>query len=367
MIRKRIMPVLACLVLWASCGGDEAPPPEVIRPVRHEPVYATGAARERSFSGVAAAGVESRLSFRVPGRLEEVAVKVGDDVRRGARIARLDSRDFDLQVQEARASLERAQAEARRAASNYDRVRTLYENRNASRTDLDAARAAAESGEAAVRSAEKALQLAQSQRSYAVLEAPESGAIADVRVEAGENVSAGQVVALLTAGSDIEVRVAIPEVLISQIRENDEVVARFDALDGQTFEGRVTEVGVATTGVATTYPVIIRLDDPNDRVRSGMAAEVAFRFGSSNGRERIFAPPFAVGEDREGRFVFVVVPDSAEGYGVTQRRGVVAGDLTEEGLEILEGLGDGDLLVTAGVSKIRDGERVRLTAGGEAR
>ena len=111
---------------------------------------------------------------------------------------------------------------------------------------------------------------------------------------------------------------------------------------------------------ATTFPVTVRLERTVEGLRPGMAAEVAFRFESTDRRERVIVPLVAVGEDRNGRFVFVVQRvDSITG--VVLRRPVTVGELTtDEGFEILEGLVDGELVVTAGISRIADSMRVSL-------
>ncbi|MBD3403449.1 efflux RND transporter periplasmic adaptor subunit [candidate division GN15 bacterium] len=363
-MRRRFRAVTIGLVLLAGavslrCGSEEQAPEEVLRPVRYQPVYTTGGSRVRIFTGVAQASVESRLSFKVAGTVERVAVKVGDQVQADELVAALDPQDFRLQVQEAEAALEKARAEARNAAANYERVRQLYENMNASRSDLDAARAADESAKAQVEAAQNRLQLAQRQLDYTRLEAPIGGSIASVSIDVNENVAAGQAVALLTSGDRLEVEVAVPEILISQIREGQRVDVTFDALPGQTFPARVTEVGVAATGTVTTFPVTVLLEQAYDGLRPGMAAEVAFSFQTADGRERMLVPPFAVGEDREGRFVFTV-ERTGQAEGVVHRQPVQIGELTDQGLEILDGLSDGDLLVTAGVTKIDDGQRVKL-------
>ena len=345
--------------LGMSCGKEEAPPEPVIRPVRTLEVFATGGIRKRAFSGTSQAALESRLSFKVGGTISRVAVKVGDRVRAGQAIAELDPRDFELLVQDAEAGLKSTEAQARNAAANYSRVRALYENRNASRNELDAARAGSESAQAQVKSVQKKLELARLQRSYARLTSPVNGSIASVTAEENENVSPGQPIALLTSGSQLEVEVAIPEILIAQVREGDTVSIAFDALQGKQFSGTVTEVGVAAMGMATTFPVTVRQEQADPACRPGMAAEVTFRFGAKDGRERIWVPPVAVGEDRDGRFVFVVEHTDA-GFGRTHRRAVSVGDLAEEGIEILDGLRDGEQVVIAGVSRIRNGQRVRL-------
>ena len=127
---------LMMLVLLLSSCGEEQQVREVIRPVRYVQVFSTGGTRTRVFSGVAQAGLESRLSFRVPGTIKGVAVEVGDRVNAGDVIAALDPSDYELQVQQAEAGRANAQAQARNAESNYERVRRLYENENASTDTL---------------------------------------------------------------------------------------------------------------------------------------------------------------------------------------------------------------------------------------
>ena len=341
--------------------GDEPPPPPVVRPVRTEPVYATGGERTRFFSGTSRAAVESKLSFKVPGTIERVSVEVGDRVAVGQLIAALDDKDFQLQVQEAQAGLASAEAQARNAKANYARVQQLYENRNASRNDLDAARAGSESAQENVNSLAKRLELAQVQLGYTKLKAQFVGSIADVPAEQNENVNAGQPIVLLASGGRLEVEVAIPEVLIAQVREGDEVTVRFGAIKDVTFGAKVTEVGVVSTGAATTFPVTVRMDREDPACRPGMAAEVGFEFGGRGGREHIYVRGVAVGEDRQGRFVFVVKTDESGRTKAVRRAVSIKGDVGDGGLmEIVEGLDDGELVVTAGVSRIVDGQEVRL-------
>ncbi len=348
-----------------GCGGDPEAAQPIIRPVRYQEVVATGAKRQRSFSGTARAGVESQLGFRVPGSVQSVSVVVGDTVKKGQEIARLDATDLALSRQEAEATLSQALAAERKADADYDRIRGLYENQNAAKSDLDAARAQAESNRAQVAAARQRLALARRQLSYARLTAPVDGAIASVMVEANENVGSGTPVALLTSGSRPEVEVAMPGVLISEVREGAAAEVTFDALPGASYPAAITEVGVAATGAGATYPVTVRLTTDDSSVRSGMAASVTFRFESGDGEEKVFVPPVAVGEDRDGRFVFVLERGEGE-LGTARRRPVSIGDLTPEGIEIRDGLADGELLITAGVRRIQDGQQVKVLAAADA-
>lgn len=356
-------------LLLPGCGGETETEADVIRPVRWLEVTPAPEYRDRSLTGTARAGIESRLSFRVPGTVESVKVSVGDQVEKGDEIAHLDGTDAELRVRQAKAGADQAVAGKRRAEADYERVRGLYENDNAAKADLDAARAQAESSRSQLEAAQQALALANREMAYTRLRAPVGGAIASMQVEEGENVQAGQAVALLTSGSRPEVEVGMPELLIADIHEGDSVAVSFDALPGTARTATVTEVGVAGSG--STYPVTVRLDDEDPTIRSGMAATVKFRFarhGADHG-DRILLPAVAVGEDRDGRFVFVLKPAQQAGAGedlwISSRRAVSVGQLTPEGLEVQGGLEVGERVATAGLRRIRDGQTVRLLASGD--
>jgi multidrug efflux system membrane fusion protein len=348
----------------AGCGGEPPKAAPELRPVRTLVVEPTAGGVTRTLAGVARAGVESRLSFRVPGTVAAVEVALGDRVRRGEILARLDPTDYELKLEEAEAGLAQAEAGLRRAEADYERVRALYENENASKGELDAARAGAESAQAQMESGEKRLEQARQQVGYTVLRAPSDGDIAAVSVEVNENVGAGQQVFLHTAGAEPEIEVAVPEVLIAEVAVGQPVEARFDALPGRRLAAEITEVGVAATGGANTFQVTAGITEPAPEVRSGMAAEVTFTFAEERG-ERIVVPGVAVGEDRDGRFVFVLERGD-DGTGTARRRAVEIGEPVEGlgGIEILRGLSAGEEVITAGVRRLNDGMAVKILAAG---
>ncbi len=357
----RRIPLILLALSIPGCSREVPQSEEILRPVRSWTVIATGGSRTRTFSGTARAGQETDLSFRVPGKIVRLGVEVGDTVRAGSLIARLEEADFRIAVRRAEANLAQAQAAARNAAADLERVRSLYENDDVSRNELDAAMAGEQSSRAQEEAAAQSLAGARRQHSYTRLAAPVDGAIAAVPVEVNENVRQGQTVARMTSGSRPEVELAIPGVLISQIEEGGAVSVTFDALPEETFDAVVTEVGVASTSTGTTFPVTVRLRRDSRAVRSGMAANAKLRFAAGERREHICVPPHAVGEDRDGRFVFLLEESAEEGVGVVRRTAVeVAADLRPEGLEILAGLAEGQRLVTAGVRRLTDGQRVRL-------
>ncbi len=348
------------LALVACSEPDDIATEPALRPVRIAEVSTGGALRERSFSGVSQSSQESRMSFRVGGTVIDVPVQVGDALSQGQLIARLNSSTYDLTVQQAEASLAQATANQRSSDSSYERAKELYTNNNASRNDLDSARASAESAEAQARSAAKALEIARLDRSYTRLTAPADCTVASIDVEINENVTAGSEVAKVTCGDSIEVRLGVPESLIGGLRQGMAARVSFNALPEQRFTGRVTELGVASTGNTATFPLVVRLDASSSELRPGMAAEVAFEF-QSDGANALTVPSAAVVNDERGSFVFLAVP-SSNGQATIERRTVRTGELTANGVEILEGLVAGDRVVTAGISVIRDGQTVLLPA-----
>jgi RND family efflux transporter MFP subunit len=318
----------------------------------------------RTFSGIVKSGTESKLSFKVGGTVQQVAVEIGSRVRAGQLLVKVDPTDYEIQVREAENARDLARANEIQARANYERVMALWENRSTSKSNLDAARGAYESAHEQDNIAKKRRKLARNQLEYTELRAPVTGAISDVRIEKNENVQPGQPVVVLTSGSDLEVKIAMPEILIAQIREGEDVEVKLDAVPGKTFQAKVTEVGVASTTYSTTYTVMVRMVETDPDIRPGMAAEASFTFEATSERECFMVPPVAVGEDRLGRYVFVVQP-SDSGLGIVRKKPVEIGELTPDGLEIFEGLNDGDYLVTAGVSRIQDSLKVRFNRPGE--
>ena len=352
--------VLLAAGLGAGCGGEEAVPAPVIRPVRYAQAVVAGLEQSRTFAGVARAASEQELAFRVGGTVTAVEIAVGSPVRRGQVLARLDSGDLELRRQQAAAGLAQARAQARNARASYERAAALWERDNASMSDLDAARASYESAEASVTSAATALRLAEQQVAYTRLLAPADGSVSRIAVEAHEAVGAGQtVLVVIDTGGRPEVEVTVPEDFIGALRTGRPAQVVFGARPGRIYGATVSEVGPAAAG-AGGFPVIVRLDDAAG-VRPGMAAEVTFRMESGAGSAGVvLVPPEAVGQDQRGRFVYVLVTSDTGHVATAERRTVKTGVLTPDGLEILQGVGDGEYVATAGLRTLAPGQPVRL-------
>ena len=350
----------ALLLLAGACEKPEPPQAPLLRSVRYTVVNSESGTHGRTFSGRVRASNQSRLSFQVGGRIKRVAVKVGARVERGDPIAVLDATDFDLQIQEARASAAQARAQAEGASANYERVRALYERKNASTQDLDNARAQRDSTRSVLNATNQTIKRLQRQLGYATLSAPGAGTISELSAEANEVVGAGQVIGLLQVGEQLEVRIDLPESQIRVVEQGAEGQVRCDAAGEPELTATVHEVGVPTAG-GNLFPVTVRLGaSTSHKIRAGMVAEVTFNFGEEvAGKMRRQLPLTAVGEDRDGRFVYVIKKGAQE-TGVLERRGVEVGQLEGDAIEVSSGLEDGELVVTLGVSRVHDGLKVKV-------
>ena len=362
-MRTSVCTLLIMAMMLGACGKSDDTMEERLRPVRYVTVSDASAFRDRSFSVTSKSSRESRLSFKVSGTVINVPVQIGQRLNTGHLIAEIDPASYVLQAQQAQASLVEAQANDRRASANYDRTKGLYANSNASLNDLESARAQAESASAVARAASKALEIARLNVSYTKLTAAADCSIASLNVEVNENVASGQQVAIVSCGDAYEVTLDLPESLIGSVEESTPVKVRFGAIPDQEFSGVVSEIAVASVAGSAAFPVVIKIIGSHPSLRSGLAADVTFQFDSAAANGGGFVLPVtAVISDPSGTFVYVAEPGELAGEGLVRRRAVTLGELSQSGIEIREGLQVGDRVVTAGISVIRDGQRVLVPA-----
>lgn len=350
--------ICAVVFYLSGCDQNDAPAGRSLRSVRYLVVAGDSAGRDRSLSGISKSTQESRLSFKVGGTVTSVPAQIGQQLKKGDLIAQLDAENFILQVEQLQASLVEAQAGERNANSNYERSKGLYANDNASLNELDAARANSEAEKAQVRAAAKALEIARLNESYTRLYASASCSIASVDIEISENVAAGQQIAIISCGNEFEITLDVPESIISGIDQHTPVSISFSAIAGVRFSGAVTEI--STAGSSTAFPVVVKVHEKHPALRSGLAAEVTFQFGAPSLSSIYLLPVASVINDPAGTFVFIAEPAEEVGEAIIRRHAVTLGELTQSGVEVLAGLVPGDFVVTAGVSVIRDGQRVLI-------
>ncbi|WP_438963897.1 efflux RND transporter periplasmic adaptor subunit [Winogradskyella sp.] len=361
MIINRIFKVsslfIFCFLL--SCGENEVKEEVVLRPVRYSEVGYVGGDKSRSFSGTAKTEKIINLSFRSSGIVTKLDMKLGQKVRKNDLLGTLDNVSARLNYESAIESKNSSESQMNTAKLALNRVRTLYEKGSSSLSDYEDAKNSYRTAVASFESSKRSVAIQQDQIRFGYLYAPEDGVIASVSAEVDENVSPGQTIGVLNAGSAIEISLGLPESVINAVKKDMKVRVSFTAIPEENFNAVVTEVAPAVDQNTSTYPVTVMVTDRDDRIKSGMAASVNFEFVSESlDKKTMVVPANAVGEDGNGRFVFII--EESDEMTTVNKQPITIGNLTPEGFEVVSGLRIGQKIATAGLQTLLDGQEVKL-------
>lgn len=351
------------LLFLSACSKKEGPKEDVIRPVKAIQIKGLEVLTGRTFPGKAKATQEANLSFRVNGTLSQFPIKVGDEVKKGQLMVRLDPRDYEVNLQNARGQLDKARAALKLAQNDYDRVVRIRDRDPGAISEamIDAKLGERDSAAAQVKSLEAQVDTARDALSYTYLKAPFNGTVVETFVENYEDVQAKQEIVRIVDTSKIEFIVNVPENLISQAPKVKKVFVRFDAFPDREISGVIKEIGKEASKTTRTYPVTLIMDQPDDiTILPGMAGQARSDRESaiSAGAEGIIIPVSAVYSTDAQKENFVWVIDEESGQ-VTLRK-VTTGKLSDDGILIDEGLNPGEWVAIAGVHSLKDGQKVRI-------
>ncbi len=351
-----------CLSVAAgACGKKEAPPPERIRTVKTAVVAEPAGGQSRKFPGTVRAVNTSNISFEVGGLVQTVRVDIGDKVKKGQLLAALDKKPFELNVESGRAALSRAHSRFDEKKSAYEReIRIQAEEAGAtSQKAVDQALAAYEGTRQDVSYHQAQLDLAKRDLEKTELRSPFNGVVSARNVEPFEEVRRGQAVLELFVEGAMEVEVKVPENVIGNVSVGLHGEVRLPNRPDQVYRAVVSYVGSAATN-ANAFPVKATIRDADYFVRPGMTAELSLVFSRGN-REPAYLVPIhalAPGLGKDSWSVYVVDPKTS-----TVHRTAVEGKGTVGNqVVITKGIEPGDIVVVAGVSFLRDGQKVKLAA-----
>ncbi len=357
-ITKTVLLALS-LTFFFSCGDKKKETSIAVRPVKYQVVSYKNANQSRTFSGTAQTEKIVNLSFRSTGIVTELNIRLGQRVRKGQLLAKLDNVQARLAYEQAVTQVNSSKSQMNTAKLNLDCVRSLYEKGSASLSDFENAKNGFKTAQQGYQSAKRGLDIQAQQIKFGYIYAPANGIISSVSTEVDENVAVGKVIATLNAGKTMEIELGLPESVINKVSEKMPVDIQFSALKDQVFKGMVREVAPSASNNTATYPVKISILTPSNLIKSGMATDVTFHFKTDKtSAQKIIVPTNVVGEDSNGNFVFVL---KGQGDTVTvQKQKVTIGKLTTDGFEIKEGLKVGDKIATAGLQSLLNGQKVRI-------
>jgi RND family efflux transporter MFP subunit len=342
---------LASLLFLGACSKPVEKAEEV-RPVRTITLSAANATSVAEFPGEVRARYESRLGFRVGGKIVARLVEVGSPVKRGQVLMRLDPQDLQLAQTQANAGLQAAESNLSLAKSEYARYKDLREKNFVSQAVLDTKETAYRAAKASYEQAAAALRTQRNQTGYGNLVADADGVITGIDAEAGQVVSAGTPVVRLAQVGDKEIAISIPEDRVDDLRKMDQITVHTWANPKEAIPGKLRELSPVADPATRTYTAKISLPNAPEDVRLGMSAYVTFN--EPNARATMRVPLTALVKDGQGTGVWVVE------NGKVRLAPVQLAAPSGNDMLIADGIAPGQTIVTAGVHLLKPGQKVSV-------
>jgi RND family efflux transporter MFP subunit len=345
--QKIYLILFICLLSITGCSEEKQPKTHEIRPVKVFHISGPEEVVQRSFPGKVDASSKADLAFLVPGKIIEFPVKEGQKVEKGQLIAKLDPRDFEIAVEEAKSKAEYEKAQ-------LERKTTLVEKGFVSKSEFEAQRTAS-------RVANTNLDTAKQNLAYATLVAPFSGEISTRYVDNFQTVKVNEPIVRLQNRDNIDIIIQVPESLAINYKQesNINVEAEFDSAPGKRFQATVKEVSSKADPDTQTYKAKLTMPAPQGlNILPGMTATVFVKFQSAAGQNtgQYMIPASAIfADEKNNSYVWVIDPKTNEIY----KHLIKIGQLENESIQVTEGLSPGMDIVAAGAKFLMDGEKVR--------
>ena len=357
---NRNMTICAALLLSAAifsgCGKEAAP--ETKAPlVRTQTVAAGSAAQAAEYAGSVHGRYEKNMAFQVGGQIVGRGVQLGDRVSAGSVMMRIDPKDVAQKTTAADAQAEAAGAQLALAETNLARYRQLYAEAAIAAAVLDQYQTAYDAALAAYQAAAAQATEAHNALSYTELVADADGVVSGLSAEVGQVVAAGQTVLTFVESGEMEVEINVPENRLPNISVGKNVEVSFWAMGDAKTRGIVREIAPMADPATRTYKVRVSIPNPPAGMALGMTASVNVTGEKAGGAANTTAtlPMTAIYQTGDKPCVWLVKDGkvtlkevSVESFGANE--------------VLVKGVENGDVVVTAGVHKLHEGEEVRLGA-----
>lgn len=353
---KSWLALLLFVPLLSSCQDDvEAPPtPAPIRSVKLFTVTDNNTASERRFSGTTVATSSASLSFPVSGKITEILVKEGQEVKKGQLLAKLDAESFLRQKNMMEAQSQQAKVVYADKKGDYTRKKPLGDKGVITQRELEESKAAMLSAKEQVNFANTQLKQAEDSVKDTFLYSPYDGIISERSSEPFVEVSASQQILLLENKGALEVEISVPENIINKISLGQSARIAVKSNENE-LAGSITEIGVAAD-VGNVFKVKVKVDDTGAVLYSGLSAEVRLSLAEKNTSIAQLIPLSCIVAGDDGlSYVYVYNPDSktVKMTPVTYAKKMAGNTVAVNGISI------GDQIVSAGGVFLSDGMEVK--------
>lgn len=326
-----------------NAGAAGGPPAGFAMPIEAAPVRVGPSQRQIQAVGSLRSNESVVIRPELAGRIAQINFNEGQKVKKGQLLVQLDAAV-------PRAELVQMQASLALAKANYERAQELHKRNAGTERALDEARWKLRNDEAAVKLAEVRLE------KYA-LTAPFDGVIGLRKVSVGDFVKDGTDLVNLEQIDPLKVDFRVPEVFLASLKVGQRVAVTVDALPGREFSGEVYAIDPLVDASGRAVVIRARIANPDDALRPGLFARVSLVVDEK--LEAVFVPEQSLVPINDQLFVFKVV-DGPQGGKVVAFTKVKLGERRKGEAEVVEGLKPGDVVVTAGLLKIRDGMPVQI-------
>ena len=346
--------VLAVAIATLSGCSRQEPPQEPVRAVKLVTVGSSALAPSQEYAGEVRARIESRLGFRVPGKLVQRAVEAGQRVQAGQLLAQIDPQDYQLAAQAAQAAVVAAQSQRDVALADFKRYEALRAQNFISGAELERRQAALQAAQSALTQAQSQFAAQGNQASYARLLATASGVVTGVEAEVGQVVSAGQPVVRLAHDGPRDAVFSVPEQSVAAFKVGQTLQATLMA-SGQRLQGRVREVGASADPLTRTFAVKLALDASQDLPLGGTVNVLAPK-GAGGPVQVLKLPTSALRQEGSGTAVWLL----DEGSMSVKSQAVQVQTVDGQEAVIAGGLTAGQKVVAAGVHVLSPGQKVTI-------
>ncbi|SDK49594.1 RND family efflux transporter, MFP subunit [Methylophilus rhizosphaerae] len=348
-MNKSILATVCFALLLGACH-QESQEMAAPRPVWVMTVGASDLQVGGSYTGEVRSRYESNIGFRIAGKITAREANVGDQVKKGQLIARLDPNDTRLNAQAANAEVQTAQANLALALAELERRQQLYRQQFISRSALDSYDTQVKTAQARVAQAQSQAAVSQHQTAYTQLLADRAGVIGMIQAEPGQVVAAGQTIAQIYDLQSLEILISVPETMIDVLQVGDPAQVTLTE-SSQAYAGRIREISPAANSQTHAFDLRIQLLKFDQRIKLGMTAQVSF--AHTNPAQTIIVPATAVTQNGNQPAVWVIDKNHQ-----AHMRPVTTGTLTEAGIEITAGLHAQETIATIGVHTLTEGMKV---------
>lgn len=324
---------------------------EAIPLVRSTVVEPMGSEQSYSYAGVVRGRYERQLAFQVGGKIISRPVDQGSVVKPGDVLMEIDAKDIQKEVDSMKAQVVAAESQNRLARDNLDRYEQLYESKGISKADYDNVKNAYDISVALLQQAEAHYEGSQNKLNYCKLYSDEAGIVAGINAEIGQITGAGQPVVTVVQEGEKEVEINVPENRLEDINNAQHLRVKFWALSDVILDGRLREVAPVADSVARTYKVRISLLHAPPQLKLGMTATVTVT--DAGDQETVYLPLAAIYQTGDAPSVWIV------NEGAVSLKPVQIAAFGDNQVRV-EGLEAGETVVTAGVHKLREGQKVRI-------